>query len=281
MRSEFPADRQSSLSYDLLDKVRNKYQQIYLIMSPPRCSSTAFSRVFWEQPSVGYYSHEPFEIVYYNREVLAKVVDKLIIPLELQTVKSVTMDGSGDSLVIKEMPYQVDKYFPALTRIVTKPVIFLIRDPRLNIASRMSKKRVVGDNPIFPQIESGWELLWEQIKHCQLRKIPYLIVDSTDFRNQPAIIFRKIFQQFDLPFNRNMLTWNACTDIDLDNLDGDHRHLYERVLTSNSLQPATEPTPSLEEFPHTSGFRAHVARCLQIYEALRQDSALVKASLSS
>ena len=57
--------------------LKNKYEHIYVIVSPPRCSSTAFSRVFWEQPSIRYYCHEPFEVTYFEGAPLNKVVNKL------------------------------------------------------------------------------------------------------------------------------------------------------------------------------------------------------------
>ena len=260
------------------NQVLAKHDRTYLIMSPPRCSSTAFARVFWQQPAIGYYSHEPFEVVYYNQEPLPAVIEKLANPLELKEIQGDVPGPLGNSLVIKEMPYQVRDYFPHILDYVEKPIIFLIRDPRLNIASRMEKKVAVGANPLFPQIESGWELILSQIDECKRRGIPYLIVDSTDFRNFPRIIFEQIFSQLALPFSEEMLRWPRLDHIDLDNLDGGHSHLYARVLHSTGLQPANEPVPALTDFPHTEGFRAHVDHCMNIYQSLRQDRARVRVN---
>ena len=49
-----------------LREATERYSDIYVIVSPPRCSSTAFARVLWQHPSVGYYSHEPFEVTYFD-----------------------------------------------------------------------------------------------------------------------------------------------------------------------------------------------------------------------
>jgi len=258
------------------DKINDIYDEIFVIMSPPRCSSTAFSRVFWEQPTVRYYSHEPFEIVYYRDQRLTAVAEKLEQPLDLQGVKYHQNGSPGNSLVIKEMPYQVGRHFPVLASLAKKPIIFLMRDPRLNIASRMEKKVIVGDNPIFPKVESGWKLLMSQVDYCKLHNIPYIIVDSTDFRNYPVTIFQQVFARFRLPFSEDMLSWRVCDDVDLDNLDGQHHHLYERVLRSTAVQPATEPIPSLDRFPTTNGFRTHVRNCLELYETLRQDATRIR-----
>ncbi len=250
--------------------LKTKHKQIYVIISPPRCSSTAFSRVFWEQPTIRYYSHEPFEVTYYEGKDLSAVAGKLSVPLDLLNIERIP-DSSGSSLLIKEMPYQVGNHFPTLFEIASKPIIFLIRDPRLNIASRIEKKRMVGENIYFPHIETGWELLQMQISYCEAQELPYMIVDSTDFRNHPHSLFPQIFAQFMLPFSPEMLAWNPCEDsVDLDNLDGKHRHLYARVLNSDCLQPATEAIPDIDEFPVDHGIREHVEFCLEIYNSLKE-----------
>ncbi len=262
----------------MFDNIIKKHSDIYVIVSPPRCSSTAFARVFWEHPNVGFYSHEPFEILYYNGDQLANVADKLERPIDLREIGQRPKNGRNGSLVIKEMPYQVGIHFPLLVSLSTGPVIFLIRDPRLNISSRMAMKRLVGDNPLFPLVESGWELIQRQVRWCQSNEIDHIIVDSMDYRNQPSVIFEQLFARFQLPFSSRMLSWEPMADVDIDNLDGQHRHLYERVMSSSGIEPATEPIPELESFPVDKGFRAHVSQCLQIYEELRRAPARLRVN---
>ena len=248
--------------------VRDRHARIYAIVSPPRCSSTAFARVFWEHPSVRFYRHEPFEVTYYEGRGLEAVVDKLEAPLDLNTLKATRGDEHARALVIKEMPYQVGERFPLLAALATKPLVFLMRDPRLNIASRMAKKREVGDNPVFPSIESGWELLREQIEWCRAGSVPHVIVDSTDFRNQPLEVFPRLFERFGLEFSPAMLDWQPCPELELDNLGGRHRHLYGAVLESAGIKPDEMPIPPLESFPEDDGWRDHVVHCLEIYREL-------------
>ena len=69
------------------DLIRERYDDIYVIVSPPRCSSTAFARVYWEQPSIRYYTHEPFEGTYFLNQDLDHVLDNLRMPLDLQDIK--------------------------------------------------------------------------------------------------------------------------------------------------------------------------------------------------
>jgi hypothetical protein len=257
-------------------EIKGKYDRVYVIVSPPRCSSTAFARVFWEQPSVRYYAHEPFEGTYFMDQNLDDVLDNLRTPLDLQRVKKNSASRFGNSLVIKEMPYQVGANFPFLVNLTRKPVVFLTRDPRLNIASRMAKKEEVGDNPLFPLVETGWDLIADQIKFCKEQGISYLIVDAKDFRNQPVPIFKQIFDRLGLPYQKEVLTWNSRPDVDIDNLEGDHHHLYQEVLSSTGMLPDTDPLPSLESFPMENGYRDHVRHCLRIFEKLQNSSARIR-----
>ena len=259
---------QSTEIQSQIDALRRRYSDIYTVISPPRCASTAFSRVFWEHPQVGWYSHEPFEVTYYQGAPLRKAVKKLEQPLPLDKIR--LNCGNGRALLVKEMPYQVGEHFPLLASLATSSLIFLIRDPRLSIASRMRKKEAVGDDPVFPLVESGWQLLKSQIGYCRQREIPHLIVDAGDFRNRPVEVFGRVFKQLGLEFKSRMLNWRACRDVDLDNLEGRHRHLYERVLGSTGMAPEEEPIPPLESFPGKGGFRDHVAKSLGIYRMLRR-----------
>lgn len=261
--------------------LRETHPNIYVIVSPPRCSSTAFSRVLWEQPTVRYYCHEPFEVTYYWDQGLDAVVDKLADPLDLQPIKSSAPNATARDLVIKEMPYQVGSNFPLLAALATRPVVFLIRDPRQNIASRIEKKIVGGDSPEYPFVESGWDLLSTQISYCRKRDIPHVLVDSKDFRNEPQTVFKRVLDAFGLPFSEASLSWRACSEVELDNLEGAHRHLYERVLGSDGIQPADEPVPDLASFTQEGGWRDHVARCLEIYRDLRESSALIDPAPST
>jgi len=222
--------------------------------------------MLWEHPTVGYYAHEPFESTYFDGLGLDDVVEKLAHPIDLNA--RYKAGGGGRSLVIKEMPYQVGKHAPTLFGLASGPVLFLLSHPRRNVLSRIRKKQEVGDSPVFPLQETGWELLQQQIAWCSEQDVPFLIVHAEDFSNLPMGIFPQVFAALGLEFLESMLSWRSAAHIDLDNLGGRHRHLYERVLASVGLLPLTRPLPSLEEFPVEGGFREHLLRCEEIYEAL-------------
>lgn len=257
-------------------KLLERYHNLYLIISPPRCSSTAFARVFWEHHSIRYYSHEPFETTYYEGKGLEDVYQRIDEPLDLLPVKFNSTSEAPKDIVIKEMPYQVGDNFELAISWAKKPIVFLIRDPRLNIESRINKKLEVGDSPFFPLKETGWELINGQINHCKTHGVPYIIVDATDFRNHPQAIFTQVFERFGLDFSESQLNWKADERIEIDNLAGAHTHLYKKVLGSKGIRAASEPIPDVDTFTEEHGIRTHVKTCLDIYQALRADTQLIR-----
>ncbi len=260
----------------------DRYTEVRVIVSPPRCSSTAFARVLWREPSVRFYSHEPFEVSYFEGADLAAVGRRLADPIDLAgaVADDERCQERGGGLVVKEMPYQVGEHFDLLTMLTDRPVVFLIRDPRLNIASRRAKKVEVGEDPGFPLVETGWELLANQIDLCRSRGVPFFIVDAADFRNRPELIFPVVFERLGLRYADAVLRWPPRPDLDLDNLGGRHRHLYRAVLESTGIEPEPADPPPRASFPAAGGWRDHVNRCLEIYEGLRADPRRVRAPAS-
>jgi hypothetical protein len=252
------------------ENMRRKYQEIYVVIAPPRCSSTAFARVFWEHPDINFYCHEPFDQIYYKHASLIDVLKTLDSPLDLEPIKR-QASIQHHRLVVKEMTFQVGEYFPVLQSLATQPLVFLIRNPLLSIQSRMQKLQEGGNDPLFPYRESGWGDLLAQVMQCRQLQIPYLIVDSADFRNFPSAILQKVFIRLGLSFAESLLRWQSLTGIALGKLDGEQAHWYQRVLSSTSIEPANEPVPEITSFPERGNFREHVCECLRTYELLRED----------
>ncbi len=249
-----------------------KYKNIYLIISPPRCASTALARAFWHQPSIRYYSHEPFELNYYEEKSLTYALDQINNPIDLKSEYEGKIDVIGNDLVIKEMTFQVGDLFPELLKIVNTPVIFLIRDPRLNISSRISKIKEAGKQKVnFPLVETGWEFIQKQVNYCNETGKEYYIVEASDFRSNPDQILEKLFNKLKLPFEKNMLNWEKAKNIKLDNLDGVQTNFYTRVLESDRVLPPTEEMPDINVFSEENGMKSHVITALEIYKKLLEN----------
>ncbi len=252
-------------------RVRQRYDRVVVILSTARSASTPLSRVFWEHPAVRSYCHEPFEVTYFDGEPYAAAIEKLMDPIDLMPLKQGAQGEIGRGLVVKEMTYQAGAYAPGLVSLATGPIIFLLRDPLLAVHSRYRKKREVGDRGTYPGVEMGVVAMSEQIATCRQRGIPYLLLDSADFRRRPVNVLRQAFERLDLPFSPALLEWRPLPDFDLDNLDGRHSHLYTRVLTSIGIQPDNAPSRTLDDFPEEGGFRDDVAIHSEVYQRLLED----------
>ncbi len=254
-----------------MNRVKERHDRIVVIISPARCGSTPLARVFWEHPAMRYYSHEPFEVTYFDGEPYEAAIERLMNATDLTPLKCGDQTEIGNGLVVKEMPYQVGERAPYLISLSTGPVIFLLRDPLAAVHSRYRKKLEVDTEGIYPGVEMGVVLLKEQIAYCKEQDIPYLIVESADIRRAPTETLSQVFERLDLPFSPALLEWRPLPDFDVDNLDGRHSHLYTRVLRSTGIQPDNAPPRTLDDFPEQGDFRKNVAIHAEVYAELLED----------
>lgn len=253
-----------------LAQIAKEYQDIYILLAPPRSASTAIARAFWQHPKILAYCHEPFDVAYRRHFQLRDIPLSFRQAIQTSTAMQDDID-ERDSLFIKEMTFQVGPYFPLLFSLTKQPLLFVIRNPLLSIASRMRKLQEGEQNALFPFIEMGWSDLLQQVTYCWEHHIPYIIVDSNDFRANPQAMTLVICERLGLRFVTKMLTWRPLTEKSLGNLGGEQDHWYQRVLTSTGVQPATEEVPSLSAFPEAEGFRKCIEICLNIYHSLLKD----------
>ena len=251
-----------------LRHVRERHGEVLVILAPPRTASTALARVLWNHPDVGFYSHEPFEPTWYRGEQPEIAAELLEAP---DAVAGLGGRGTGRTLVVKEMTFQVGDAFPLLAELATKPIVVLVRDPRLAIASRMKVLRRSGRPEVFPLRESGWEDLMRQLEHMRRERIEHLIVDSTGLRAVPSRVVPPIFAALGLSYSPDLLTWESSSATGLSAVSGQQDPFYEHVLASGGLEAPQEEIPPLAHFPEQDGFRAHVAECVARYEALRKE----------
>jgi len=247
----------------LAERLRARHGEVYLLVGPPRTASTAISRILWNHPAVGWYAHEPFEPTWYEGASLERVEELLDAP---SPVAELGGRGAGSGLVVKEMTFQVGDAFPLLASLATRPVVFLIRDPRLTAASRMKVLRRSGRPEVFPLRESGWEDLARQLAYVREHEIPHVVVDSSDLRRAPEAVAPALLETLGLDFAPELLRWSASEATGLSAVSGAEDPFYRRVLDSQGIEPPAEAVPDLADFPEP--LRAHVAECLAQYEEL-------------
>lgn len=248
--------------------MRARHGEVLAIVAPPRTASTALARILWNHPAVGFYSHEPFEATYYRSADAEIAVELLEAPTPVRELGGAG-GAAGEALVVKEMTFQVGEAFPLLARLATRPLVFLLRDPRLAIASRMEVLRRSGRPAVFPLRESGWEDLALQLAWVRAEGIEHLIVDSSDLRARPEEVVPPILDALGLSFAPELLRWESSRATGLSSVSGAADPFYQRVLQSRGLEAPAEEIPELEAFPEQDGFRDHVAACVEQYEALR------------
>lgn len=248
----------------LAERLRERHGEVYVLVGPPRTASTAVSRILWNHPAIGWYSHEPFEPTWYEGAGVERAAELLDAP---EPVSALGGRGAGRALVVKEMTFQVGDAFPLLASLATRPVVVLIRDPRLTIASRMKVLRRSGRPEVFPLRESGWEDLARQLDHLRRERIPHVVVDSSDLRRSPETVVPPLLARLGLTFTPDLLTWDASEATGLSAVSGAEDPFYQRVLDSKGIEPPAETLPDLSTFPEL--LRAHVAECVAQYEALR------------
>jgi len=248
----------------LAERLRTRHGEVYVVVGPPRTASTAISRILWNHPQVGWYCHEPFEPTWYEGAGVERAAELLEAP---EAVATLGGRGTGRALVVKEMTFQVGDAFPLLASLATRPVVFLIRDPRLTVASRMKVLRRAGRPSVFPLRESGWEDLARQLDYVRREGIPHVVVDSSDLRRSPETVAPRLLETLGLPFTADLLAWSASDATGLSVVSGAEDPFYQRVLDSQGIEPPAERIPDLAEFPEP--LRAHVAECVVQYEELR------------
>jgi hypothetical protein len=256
----FPADRFRQV-------IKQAHGDVHVILAPPRSCSTLLARVLWNCPPIAFYAHEPFDATYHQAADLSSALAKLQHPVDLRNqVKPKPTTGTG--LLIKELSFQAGDAFPLLASLTPHPVLFVLRDPRLTIASRMRMRTRDSLPASFPGYESGWEQLSAQVKHCRARAIPHRLVDTTDMRRVPTAVMPRICAALDLPYDEGMLHWIPAEEVRFGLAVERQEGWNARVLASTAIYPPDEELPDLSEFPASDGMRSHVESALDIYRSL-------------
>jgi Sulfotransferase domain len=252
-----------------LELVASAYDDVVLVLAPPRTASTALARVFWGHDAIAFYAHEPFDRSFHEGAPLGSAATAMLEPLDLRPVLDAPDRGIG--LLVKEMTFQVGNAAAALMELATRPVVFLLRDPRLAIWSRM-RMLGGGSEPVpFPPAETGWTALQEQVRHCRLNRIDYALLDASDMRRAPHAVLGQLFDRLGFEYSPALLSWRPVGVDRLGGLGDAQCHWYRRILESSGLEPPVEPIPPLERFPEEHGLRGHVQWALEAYEELRRD----------
>jgi hypothetical protein len=259
----------------LAARLRGRFDPVLIVLSPPRCGSTAVARSLWRHPCFRWYLHEPCDRVHHRGGGRDSIEAAMTRPIDAWGLPGARARGgpAPTGIVVKEMTFQPGPFLPEVIGAATLPIVVTVRDPRLAISSRM-RQRARGRQPAeFPAVESGWRDLATFHELATARGIPYAVVEVTRLRLRPAMLLPLLCERLGLPFAPEMLSWPDLGDTPLGGLDAEQRHWYSRVLTSTGFEPPTEEPPADEDFPPQ--MRPHVVECRQIYGDILTRPALV------
>jgi hypothetical protein len=274
-----------------VEAITRRFAIRLVVVSPPRTGSTPVARLLWEHPAITHHCHEPFEAAYWAGHALSAwpVLER---PMAVATGERMLVSGVSEAkgLLVKEMSFQLDEpAFDVLLDLATAPVVFVMRDPRLAVTSRLRVLRELNGSDTFPPFESGWPSLREQVAWCRARGIEYALVDSTDLRTDPAGVAAGLLRAVGLAPAVGVNTWvprpglALCTP-EVGALMSENRNtddpFYRRVLASAGIERADEVDWDREEAEIAAArLTAHVAEWRSWYAELRADPARVVAEL--
>ncbi len=271
----------------------------YLILAPPRSSSTALARTLLQHSGVGPYIHEPCTPYTHQGAPVTSILDRLLA------------GGLTKGALVKAMTHQLgtDELCRCFLRAVRQPIILLTRDPRLTIASRLrmilydlarqpdtpapQRARItralesedysalddIVTEAVFPLAYTGWSALERQLAYCRREGIDYVLVNARLYRDHPRPSLERLCARLNLAFEEEMLTWNVQETVRLGGLSGfSVQHAwYSRLVESTGVLPEIEATMAPEQFPRR--FRAHLLYALRFYETTFEDPNLLMGAI--
>ena len=261
----------------------------YLLLAPPRSASTAVGRSLFQHSAISAYVHEPCDLYRHQGAPVRSIVDNL----------DTAQDPSG--LLVKEMTFQLGMEEPAklFFEHARKPILVLIRDPRLSIESRIRmvlsdlaqsleaqdplKARLeqaigrksygelddVVTDELFPLARTGWHALEAQMAYCDSRDLDYRILDSHDFRQDPRTALQRLCPLWGLELEEAMLSWSTDKGFSTGQL-AEQSNWYRRVTQSKGIEPPTELKLQRSDFP--TRFHHHLEEAAEIYARACGDS---------
>lgn len=262
-------DESSSLSPGWLGRtLQSRFDPVVVVLSPPRCGSTALARSLWQHKAFRWYLHEPYDCVYHRGSGVTAVAEALEAVLDGAPNSPQHPQATG--IVVKEMTFQVGDSVRELLDAATCPAIILVRDPRLAVLSRIQRRAADGDSPCFPAREAGWRDLAATLSMLRGSGSEYIVVDFHDIRRRPAEVLRELCRRLGLDWDARMLSWQSTPELRLGNLEGWQARWYERVLSSTGFQSPDEEIPGPEQFKKT-GMLDVVRECVIEYRRARSD----------
>lgn len=172
-------------------------------ISGPRNISTALMYSFAQRRDTTVFD-EPFYAIYLKKsgaEHPGKEDVFRVQSADEKVVRSEIVSATTPVVFVKNMAHHME--------ILSQPIIadsinlFLIRNPKQIIASYAQ----VIDSPVMRDIGIEYQFqLFEELTAAQQKVV---VVDSAQILSSPAVVLRKVCEECGIPFDENMLHWEA------------------------------------------------------------------------
>lgn len=253
------------------DKIVNRFSEdVHIILGPARSGTTMLAMALTGSSGVGYYAHEPFETMYYEKDDKSIGYERMSQALPINMLRIEKGRSRSDRLLVKEMTFQIHSIYEEFISLSQYPIIFHVRNPLITMESRLRMKKLMGLNPHFPLYETGWTHIFEQIETCQKIRKDYIIADMDDLLEYPGRVTKEICQRSNLPWSAELLQWNLYQETNFDPM-GHHSKLYEKVIASKGIQKKRNREITLENFNDRPDVQNYLAITLEKYQQLLSD----------
>lgn len=252
----------------LLTKEFSSYSQVCIIVSTPRSCSTALAKALCNHKYATHYYHEPFDTFYRNKS-LTQFKKNIDDPIAINSLTS--SEWVKKYAIVKEMSFQVENHFQLLATATKLPIIFLIRDPRAAIHSRL---KLMGSTT-FPFCESGWDDIMKQIHFCQSNEVDYIICDGSYLRSKPKKVLSSLCQRLEMPFLNSMLDWSFTLNQRLGHIWGAQASWYFEVQNSSHFSKESSGVVALNQITSDHRMQNHIQHCFNCYNKLLKDPHII------
>ena len=233
----------------------------------PRSMSTATERIMRERGDCTVF-HEPFLVDYYLHRAIRQLPlleEDKTKARDYDAVRKLLLDAAETTPVFfKDMSYYVVPRIyddPAFARRIEN--IFLIRDPRLSIASFAKL------DPDFSRVEVGLEAQWEHYGFLSdTLGLDPVVIEAEAVAEDPERVVGNLWQRIGWPHVAGAFQWQATsTPDDWQYVAGWHKDAVASTgIQRDDRDPQAVFDKAAEKIPHLRDYLAHH---LEFYERLR------------
>ncbi len=257
----------------------------YVICSPPRSASTVVARCLHNHSSVFSYIHEPCGEYYHEKGGIVSIIEnmKKRKPEPLSTL-------------IKDISFQIgiEDVGKAFFEHATLPLIFLLRNPKLTVESKirricwdMINGNSLPDNEVslledalehhdyrhinaffnykyLTPEQTGWGHLYKQVLYCLENKIEFILFETDKMRAAPKEALTNLCESLGMKYEDTVINWKNEPFPDHGILP--EQKWFSRISSSVTIQPPTEKAISLDNFPER--LIRHIEKDIGLYKEL-------------